>query len=121
MELRPIRTDEDHRWAVAEVERYFDAPDDSPEAAYMDALATLVHVYEQRRWPVEPASPVEILKFSMEQNDRSQSDLAALLGSRSRASEILAGRRDLSLEQIRKIHAAWHIPADLLIGEMAAA
>ena len=57
----------------------------------------------------------------MEQNDYSQADLAALLGSRSRASELLNGKRELTLDQIRRLSRAWHIPAGALIGDMAMA
>jgi HTH-type transcriptional regulator/antitoxin HigA len=51
----------------------------------------------------------------MEQAGYTQADLARLLGSRSRASEILAGRRGLTMEQARRLHAEWHIPAEALI------
>lgn len=67
------------------------------------------------------AAPLDVLRFAMEQRSHTQSDLAALLGSRFRASEILNGRRDLTLAQIRTLAKAWRIPANLLVGEMEAA
>jgi HTH-type transcriptional regulator/antitoxin HigA len=118
MELFPIRNDEDHARALREIARLWNAPDGSPEGDYMDALATLVDAYERRRWPVEPSTPLEMLKFCMEQNDYTQTDLARLLGSRSRASEILSGKRGLTLDQIRLISKRWHIPVALLVGEL---
>ena len=121
MDLFPIRNDEDHARAVREIARLWDAPDESPEADYMDALATLVDAYERRRWPVEPAKPLDMLKFCMEQNDYTQTDLANLLGSRSRASEILNGKRELSLDHIRLIAKRWRIRPALLVGELAEA
>jgi hypothetical protein len=60
-------------------------------------------------------SDLNVLKFCMEQNDRTQTDLARLLGSRSRASEILSGRRALTLEQIRTLAKEWRIPASALL------
>jgi HTH-type transcriptional regulator/antitoxin HigA len=66
-------------------------------------------------------SPLDILRFAMDQQALGQADLARLLGSRSRASEILNGRRDLTLAQIRLIAKAWRIPTGLLVGELAAA
>ena len=67
------------------------------------------------RW--ETPDPVEAIKFHMEQNDLRSRDLAEIVGSRSRASEVLNHRRNLSLSQIRKLHRTWHIPASILIGE----
>lgn len=87
----------------------------------MDALATLVDPYERARWPIEPAPPLEMVRFMMEQQGRVQADLVALLGSRSRASEILAGKRGLTLGQIRLIARSWRVPAALLVGELEAA
>ena len=118
MELFPVRNDEDHARAVREIARLWNAPLDTPEGDYMDALATLVDAYERQRWPVEPSTPLEMLKFCMEQNGYTQTDLAALLGSRSRASEILNGKRDLTLDQIRVLAKRWHIPVSLLVGEL---
>lgn len=68
-----------------------------------------------------PAAPLDVLKFMMDQNDRTQADLAHLLGSRSRASEILNAKRELTLDQIRLLSREWHIPAAALIGELEAA
>lgn len=118
MELYPIRNDEDHARAVRDIAALWDAPDDSPEADYMDALATLVDAYEARRWPVARVTPVEIIRFYMDQNGYAQKDLGHVLGSASRASEILNGKRPLTLDHIRALHAKWRIPADLLIGEL---
>ena len=118
LELFPIRNDEDHGRALREIARLWNAPDDSPEGDYMDALATLVDAYERRRWPVRRSTPLEMLEFCMEQNDYTQSDFAKLLGSRSRASEILNGKREMTLEQIRLVSKRWHIPVALLVGEL---
>jgi HTH-type transcriptional regulator/antitoxin HigA len=115
-----IRTEADYGSALAEFERYFDDEPEpgSAEGDRFELLGLVLHDYEEKHWPIERVAPVEILKFSMEQNDRSQADLAALLGSRSRASEILTGKRELTLDQIRKINKAWKIPASLLVGEL---
>jgi HTH-type transcriptional regulator/antitoxin HigA len=121
MEIRPIRTDEDHEAALREIDRLWNAEPGTDDGDRAEILVALVQKYEERMYPVPRATPVEILRFMMEQNDRSQSDLAELLGSRSRASEILSGKRELTLDQIRKLHREWHIPASALVGEMAAA
>jgi len=118
LELFPIRTDEDHDRAVRLISMFWSAPEGSLEEAYMDALATLVDRFERERYPIEKSSPLEIIASVMEQSGRTQSDLAALLGSRSRASEILNGKRELTMDHIRKLHRAWHIPVALLVGEL---
>ena len=77
-----------------------------------------VETYEERRWPLRSRrrfDPVDVLRYAIEELGHSQADLADILGSRSRASEVLARRRPLTLEMIQKIHASWKIPADLLV------
>ncbi|HEY2356268.1 MAG TPA: helix-turn-helix domain-containing protein [Phenylobacterium sp.] len=121
MEIQPIRTDADYEAALREVEAVFDAEPGTPEFEKLDILATLIERYEQKRWPIPAARPLEVLQFAMEQNDRTQTDLAALLGSRSRASEILSGKREITLAQIRILAREWHIPAGALVGELETA
>jgi HTH-type transcriptional regulator/antitoxin HigA len=78
----------------------------------------LVESYEARRWPVDPDEsfdPVEVLHYAIDELGHSQVELAELLGSRSRASEILSRRRALTVDMIHKIGEAWKIPADLLV------
>lgn len=115
MDIKPVRTDADHRAALHEIERLWDYPAGSAENDKLDVLATLVEAYEQRRWPTEACSPTEILRFAISDLGRTQTDLARLLGSRSTASEILSGKRPVSLEAARKISASWQIPIQLLV------
>jgi HTH-type transcriptional regulator/antitoxin HigA len=116
MEIFPIRTDEDHQTAVVEIERLWDAKPGSEAFNRLDVLATLVDAYEARRWPLETLDPVETLRAEMELNGRSLSDLGEVIG-RNRATEVLKRQRPLTLAMVRKLHAAWRIPADRLIGE----
>ncbi|HEY3797779.1 MAG TPA: helix-turn-helix domain-containing protein [Caulobacteraceae bacterium] len=118
MELFPIRNDEDHARAVREIARLWSAPDDSPDADVLDALATLVDAYERKRYPIKRSSPIEALRYAIEEGGRSQAEFAALIGSRSRASEILNGKRGLTVDQIRLVSKHWHVPAALLIGDL---
>ncbi len=112
MEARPIRTENDYNEALSEFERYFDKEPErgSPEADRFELLGILLQDYETRRWPIAPADPVSILHFAIRDMGRTQADLARILGSRSRASEILNKRRALTLEMIQKISAEWRIP-----------
>jgi HTH-type transcriptional regulator / antitoxin HigA len=117
MIVRPIRTDEDHAAALREIERLWGAEPGTPESDALEVLATLVDRYEDERFPLPEADPVAVIEAYMENNDLNRKDLAEVLGSQSRATEVLSHRRSLSIEHIRRIHRAWKIPADLLIGE----
>ena len=81
----------------------------------------MIEAYENRNWPIAATTPIETLRVFMEMRGLQQADLASLLGSKSRASEVLGGERRLSLEMIRRISSSWHIPADVLIGESTTA
>jgi HTH-type transcriptional regulator / antitoxin HigA len=118
MDLRPIRTDEEHRAALGEIEALWGAPEGAEEGDKLDLLLALVEIYEAKRWPIaidEPFDPVDALRYAIEELGHTQAELAELLGSRSRASEILSRRRALTVEMIHKISEAWKIPADLLV------
>ena len=118
MEIRPIRTDEDHRAALAEIEALWGAPENTEKGDRLDVLLALVEVYEAKRWPIESATtfdPVDVLRYAIDELGHTQTELAELLGSRSRASEVLSRRRALTVEMIHKIGEAWKIPADLLV------
>jgi HTH-type transcriptional regulator/antitoxin HigA len=119
-QVRAIRTEDEYEAALRELRPLFEADPDpaSEEGSRLDALAVLIEHYEETRWPIPRATPVEVIKFMMEQSGRSQTDLSHLLGSRSRASEILNGKRELTLEQIRLLAREWRIPANALIGEL---
>lgn len=113
--VKPIRTDEDHAEAIAEIERLWSAEPGTVEHDRLEVLGMLVDTYEAARWPIEAPDPVEAIKSRMEQNGYSQSDLGRLLGSRPRASEVLARKRKLTVEMIHKLTNEWHIPAEVLI------
>lgn len=115
MEINPIKTDDDHRAALEEINLLWNAEEDTPEADRLDILVNLVVAYEEKRWPIEPLDPVETIVGHMDLTGHTQADLARLLGSRSRASEILNRKRPLTLEMIHKLHNEWKIPAEFLI------
>jgi HTH-type transcriptional regulator/antitoxin HigA len=118
MDIRPIRTDEDHDSALAEIEKLWGATVGTPAGDKLDILVTLVEAYEERRWPLKSRrrfDPVDVLRYAIDELGHTQAELAKILGSRSRASEVLTRRRPLTLEMIQKINASWKIPADLLV------
>jgi HTH-type transcriptional regulator/antitoxin HigA len=117
MAIEPITNDADHKAALERIEAIWSARPGTPEFFELDALATLVEHYEDKRWPATATSPLEALKFAMEQQGYGQADLAGLLGSRSRASEVMNGKRWLTLGQIRKVARTWRIPVAQLVGD----
>lgn len=115
MEIRPIKSEQDYNQALERLELIFDAKKDTPEGDELEVLGILIDQYENENFPIGLPDPIEAIKFRMEQMGYNQNDLANIVGLKSRASEILNRKRKLSLEMIRKIHEALHIPTDVLI------
>jgi HTH-type transcriptional regulator / antitoxin HigA len=113
--LRPVRSKAAYKVAVAEIDRLWDAKPGTPEHDRLEVLGILVDAYEAERWPIDPPDPIEAVKFHMEQTGRTQADLARLLGSPSRASEVLRRRRRMTIEMAWQLHREWGIPADSLL------
>lgn len=114
MDIRPIKTDEDHSAALAEIEMLWGATDGTAEGDRLDVLATLVESYEDTRWPLDDLDPVEAIEAAMAHDGHSRRDLAGLIGE-SRASEVLRRKRPLTLGMIRKISAEWRVPERVLV------
>jgi HTH-type transcriptional regulator / antitoxin HigA len=123
MEPRIIKTEEQYHRALAEVERLaaHDPDPDSEEGGRLELLAKLVEDYEKARFKFRRPGPIEAILFRMEEQGLRQKDIAAILGGKNRASEILAGKRSLTLPMIRALHEKLAIPSDLLIREAEAA
>ncbi len=115
MQIRPIRTEQDHRAAVARIEELMSAAPDTPEGDELDVLATLVDAYEAKHHVIDAPDPVAAIQFRMEQQQLSRKDLEPLIGSRARVSEVLTGKRPLTLEMVRRVKGGLGISADLLI------
>lgn len=87
---------------------------DSNDSDELKVLSILVKEYENEHYPVVQPNPLEAIKFRLEQMNMSESDLSEILGARSRKSEILSGKRKLSLSMIRKLKEKLNIPAEVL-------
>ncbi len=114
--IHPIRNDEDHARALAEIERLWGAPEGSAEAEALEVLVTLVDAYETKHHRIDPPDPIEAILFRVEQQGLTRADLVPILGSRARVSEVLNRRRPLTLGMIRRLRRALGISADVLIG-----
>jgi HTH-type transcriptional regulator / antitoxin HigA len=115
MTIKPIKTKKDYQLALNRLEEVFDAKPGTAEGDELEVLGILIDKYEQEQYPIGYPDPIEAIKFRMEQLGYSQSDLAKVVGLKSRASEILNRRRKLTLEMIRQLHQALGIPTDVLI------
>jgi HTH-type transcriptional regulator / antitoxin HigA len=117
MEIRPIRTEADYDAAIAEIDRLWKAEPSTDDGDKLSILAILVEKYENERWPVDTSrlDPVDMLNYLVTDAGHTQAELAELLGSRSRASEVLSRKRALTVDMIHKISTAWKVPAELLI------
>ena len=113
--VKPIRTRRDYESAMKAVERLWGAPAGTPDGDRLDVLATLIDAYEAEHYRMDPPDPIEAIKFRMEQKGLTRKDLAKILGTRTRVSEVLNRRRNLSIGMIRQLHKKLGISAEVLI------
>jgi HTH-type transcriptional regulator / antitoxin HigA len=114
-DIKPIRTEADYKRALGEIEVLWGAPLGSPKGDKLDVLATLVEVYEAKHFPINAPDPISAIEFRMEQQGLTRKDLQQLIGPRGRVAEVLSGKRDLSINMIRRLNESLGIPADVLI------
>ena len=120
MQIRPIRTERDHDAAVARIEKLMGARPGSVEGDELDVLATLVDAYERKHHAIDAPDPVSAIRFRMEQQGLTRKDLEPLIGSRARVSEVMTGKRGLTLAMVRRVRSGLGISADLLVGSRTA-
>ena len=119
--VRPIRDDSDLVAALSRLDAIFHADPGSSDGDEREVLSALVHDYERRHHPVEragerPVSQADALRFHMERLGLRQADLIPYMGASSRVSEVLGGKRGLSVEMIRNLSRSLGIPAEDLLG-----
>jgi HTH-type transcriptional regulator/antitoxin HigA len=109
-----IQNEADHADAKKLIEKLMGSSD-SQDRARMVAQARLVEAYERAQWPrTAPALPV-LLAYLMDQHNLSRADLVPLLGTAGRVSEVLTGKRDLSMTMVRRLRERFNVSADLLV------
>jgi HTH-type transcriptional regulator/antitoxin HigA len=112
-----IKTREEYDQAINRLEMIFDARPETAEGEELELLALLIDNYEKENFPLDLPDPIEAIRFRMEQLGYNDSDLARVLGFRSRVSEIMNRKRKLSISMIRRLNKDLHIPTDVLIQE----
>jgi len=115
--LKPIRTEDQYYNALARVYELMqtDIVENTSESDELEVLSILVKEYENEHYPVPAPNPIDAIKFRLDQMGLSEAELGSILGYRSRKSEILSGKRKLSLAMIRRLNKVLHIPAEILI------
>jgi len=115
MELRIIKTDKDYNNALKRFELIFNAEEGTLESNEADVLALLIKDYEEKHFIIEYPNPIDAIKYRMEQQGLTNSDLAKILGYKSRVSDIFHNTRKLSLNMIRKLYVELNIPLETLV------
>jgi HTH-type transcriptional regulator / antitoxin HigA len=113
--IRPIRNEADYDAALKRIDQLFAARKGSKDGDRLEVMLALVAAYEAKHWPIDPPDPIDAIRFRMQQAGYTQSDLAKLLGSRSRASEVMRRRRPLTMRMAWRLNREWGIPAESLI------
>ncbi len=120
--MRPkvIKTEAEYEEALVQLDELLDAAPDTPEGDEFELWATLIETYEESEFPIDLPDPISAIRFRMEQAGLKQIDLVPYIGSASRVSEILKGKRSLSLSMMRRLHEDLGIPAEVLLQEPGA-
>jgi len=117
---RLIKTEEDYDKALSRIEDLMDATAGTPEMDELELLSALVEMYEAEHFPISPPNPIEAIKFRMEQLGLTQKDMVPYLGSKSKVSEVLNGKRPLTLAMMRAVNRGLGISAEVLLKEPGA-
>lgn len=119
MNIKPIRNDEELQAAFRRLESVFQAEEGTPEADETEILVTLIEAYENKRYPIGPADPIDAIKFRMEQQGLTARDLEAYIVPGGRISEVLNRKRPLSLRMVKRLHDDLRIPYESLLADAA--
>jgi HTH-type transcriptional regulator/antitoxin HigA len=115
MKTTIIKTEEQYHIAMERIDELFDAKPNTKEFDELELLAMLVNAYEEEHYRIEAPTPIEAIKFRMEQQGLKRTDLIPFLGTNSRVSEILNGKRKLTVEMMRNLYQKLGVPAESLL------
>jgi len=112
-----LKTEKDYEQALSRLEDVFDSPANSKEGDEAELLVLLIENYENQHYPIDAPDPIEAIKFRMEQMGLKKTDLARIIGYKSRVSELFSGKRKLTLKMIRNLHEKLKIPYESLMAD----
>ena len=113
--MKLIKTEKEYNEAIERMNELFDVTPDSEEFDEAELLIVLIEMYETKYYNIEAPDPIEAIKFRMEQMEMKRSDLIPFLGTRSRVSEILNRKRNLTVVMMKRLHKEFGIPAESLL------
>ncbi|MBC8400737.1 MAG: helix-turn-helix domain-containing protein [Candidatus Marinimicrobia bacterium] len=116
MHIKPIKTEADYQKALSQVDGLWTAKKGTPEGDILEVLTILIEDYENQHHEIVSPNPIDAIKFRMEQLGLKKIDLAKYLGGRNRVTEILQGKRNLTVKMLTKLHKEFGIPAESLLG-----
>ena len=117
MHLKKIKTKKDYTASIERFETIFQAREGTKESDEADVLAMLIKDYEEQHFIIDAPDPIDAIKYRMEQQGLTNKDLAAILGFKSRVTDIFKKNRKLNLAMVRKLHDTLHIPLQSLVKE----
>ncbi len=117
--ISPIKTETDYESTLKRIEEIWGADSNTPHGDELDILIPLVEAYEEKHFPIPPPDPIEAIKFRLDQLGMKKAHLKDFLGYRSRVSEILSGKRKLTLKMMVKLHNELGVPAESLLSTKA--
>jgi HTH-type transcriptional regulator/antitoxin HigA len=115
MTIKPIKTQNDYEKALLRLEKIFDARANTNAGDEAEILSLLIENYENTHYAIDSPDPIEAIKIRMEEMNLRQADLADIIGSKSRVSEVLNKRRRLTVEMIRNLTKALKLSATVLL------
>ena len=117
MQVRLIKTEEENEAGLSRIEELMEMEPTSAVVDELELLSTLVELFEDKAYPIPALNPMDAIRFRMEQQRLKQKDLVPYIGSKSKVSEILSGKRSLSLSMIRRLHEGLGMPLEILLGQ----
>jgi HTH-type transcriptional regulator/antitoxin HigA len=113
--IRAIKTEEQYKIILQQIRSLWNCPENGPEAGLLEVLGILADDYENKHCPISPPDPIDAIKYKMEENDLTASDLMPCFGSRSRVSEVLNRKRPLTFTMAKKLFKGLNIPPETLL------
>lgn len=113
--IKAIKTEEQYKIVLQQIKSLWSCPENSVEADLLEVLSILADDYENKHCPIAPPDPIEAIKYKMEENGLTNTDLIPYFGSRSRVSEILNRKRPLTFNMAKKLFKGLNIPAETLL------
>ena len=117
MKITPVKTGQDYEQALHRVEELWGAKRGTPEGDEFEVWVTLIEAYEAKFYPIDAPNPIEAIKYTIEEKGLKRADIAKYFGAKSLVSDVLNGRKNLTLKMIKSLHRGLGIPYDVLIAD----